>query len=93
MKNGTTIELNSQEKMVPAIAESNRLRQKQCENTPFLTEPLVKIFGYLANPEVAQQVINGTYVPPPGTPLIVVDFLLALKRPKSIRERKEDITI
>ena len=62
---------------------------KKCESTPFLTEPLVEIFGYLANPEVAQQVINGTYVASPGTPLIVVDFLLALKRPKSTRERKE----
>ena len=75
--------------MVPAIAESNRLRQKQCENTPFLTKPPVVIFGYLANPMIAQQVINGTYVPPPGTPLIVVDFLAALKRPNSNKKRNE----
>ena len=43
----------------------------------------------MANLDVAQQVINGTYVAPPGTPLIVFDFLSALKRPNSIRERNE----
>ena len=86
-ENGTTIELNSQEKMVPVITESNWLRQKQCKDTPFLTEPLVEIFGYLANPVIAQKVIDGTYVPQSGTPLILVNFLTALK--VQIQSKKE----
>lgn len=49
-EDGTNTEFNSQEEMVQVIAESNRLRQQQCGETPFMTSLLVDIFGYLAKP-------------------------------------------
>ena len=54
-----------------------------------MTEPLLDIFGYLANPKAAQQVIDGTFIPPPGTNEYVIEFLTALKKPDSIKEREE----
>ena len=38
---GESIELNSHSTMVPVIAESNRIRQRQCSGTPFLIPPLL----------------------------------------------------
>ena len=38
-KNGNNYECNSQETMVPVIAESNKIRQEQCVDTPFMMEP------------------------------------------------------
>ena len=35
-ENGNNFECNSQETMVPVIAESNKIRQEQCVNTPFM---------------------------------------------------------
>ena len=75
--------------MVPVIAESNRIRQQQCIGTPFMTELLVDIFGYLADPALAQQVIDGTFIPPPGTNEYVVEFIVALKKTESIKKRNE----
>ena len=43
------IELNTQKEMIPAIAESNKVRQQQCIGTPFMSPPLVGEFGYLAD--------------------------------------------
>ena len=53
-ENGNNYECNSQETMVPVIAESNKIRQEQCVDTPFMTEPLLSDFGYLANEENTQ---------------------------------------
>ena len=52
-ENGDTIELNRQEDMIPVLAESNKSRQQQCENTPFMTSPLLEDFGYLPPEELA----------------------------------------
>ena len=70
-ENGNNYECNSQETMVPVIAESNKIRQEQCVDTPFMTEPLLSDFGYLANEENTQKVLDGEYVPPePEGPVI-----------------------
>ena len=85
-EDGEEQELNSQETMVPVIAESNRLRQKQCTDTPFMSEPLIDEFGYLAEESVAQQVIDGTYIVPEGTNEYVTDFIHSLKMPNSVKK-------
>ena len=54
-----------------------------------MTPSLDEIFRYLANPVAAQQVIDGSYTPHPGTNNIVIDFLVALKRRYSMKEREE----
>ena len=48
--------------------------------------PLVNIYGYLANGKAPMEVINGTFVPPEGTPQYILDFLEVLKMPDAIRE-------
>ena len=84
-KNGNNYECNSQETMVPVIAESNKIRQEQCVDTPFMTETLLSDFGYLANEENTQKVLDGEYVPPEGTCPYAIEFIETLKMPDSIR--------
>ena len=83
---GNDYECNCQDTMVPAIAESNRRRQEQCVDTPFMMEPLLSDFGYLANEDNAQKVIDGEYVPPEGTCPYAVEFIETLKMPRKIKE-------
>ena len=72
--------------MVPAIARSNRIRQEQCIDTPFMMEPLLSDFGYLVYKDNAQTVIDREYVPSQGTFLYAVEFIETLKMPRKIRE-------
>ena len=72
---GEIFECENEDEMVEYMAKSNLSRQQQSIETPFMTYPLVDIFGYLATDEVAQSVINGTYQPPPNTPKYVKEFL------------------
>ena len=51
-----------------------------------MTEPLLSYFGYLANKKVAQEVLNGTYVPPPNSPKYVVEFLATLVMLEAMRK-------
>lgn len=46
---GINFECNSQETMVPLIATSNLARQQKCVGIPFMSSPLVEVFGYLAD--------------------------------------------
>ena len=68
------------------MAKSNLSQQQQSIETPFMTTPLVDIFGYLAKDGVAQSVINGTYQPLPNTPKFVKEFLKTLEMPEAIIE-------
>ena len=72
---GIIKEYNTQTEMVPIIAESNRERQDQSKDTPFMTMPLLADFGFLATEENAYKVINGHYIPPNGTNPYAVKFL------------------
>ena len=84
-ENGNNFECNNQETMVPVIAESNKIRQEQCLDTPFMMEPLLLDFGYLANEENAKKVLEGVYTPPEGTCPNAIEFIETLKMPVSIR--------
>ena len=79
--------LDRQEDMVPVMAESNKSRQQQCKNTPFMTTPLLEDFGYLPPEELANRVMDGTYTPPPGTCPYAVEFLASLKQTANITSR------
>ena len=47
--NSETYECNSQDTMIPAMSQSNLLHQQQCQDTPFMTSPLLGDFDYLEN--------------------------------------------
>ena len=83
---GEIFECKNEEEMVAYIAKSNLSQQQQNIETPFMTKPLVHIFGYLAEDRVAQTVINGTFQAPADTPKYVLKFLETLVMPDAIRE-------
>ena len=82
---GIIKEYNTQTEMVPIIAESNRERQDQSKDTPFMTMPLLADFGFLATEENAYKVINGHYIPPNGTNPYAVKFLQECEMTQAIR--------
>jgi hypothetical protein len=84
---GNTYECNSQDTMVPAMGKSNSLRQQQCAQTPFQMAPLLNIIGYLMdNDEIAQQVMDDTFIPPEGTDKVAIELLETLKMEDSVRQ-------
>ena len=91
-EDGETVEYNDQALMVSVIAESNRIRQQQCIGSPFMTPPLVDIFGHLANEEIALQVINGTFNIPTEVDPVAAALIRKLERPEEIRSKKETKT-
>jgi hypothetical protein len=73
--------------MVPAMGKSNSLRQQQCTQTPFQMAPLLDIMGYLMdNDEIAQQVMDGTFIPPERTDKVAIELLETLKMEDSVRQ-------
>ena len=65
--NGQIYKCTNKNEMVAAMAKSNLSWQQHSATTPFMTEPLFSKFGYLTNKNVAQEVLNGTYIPPPNS--------------------------
>jgi len=73
------------ETLVKACAESNRRRQMQCQDTPFMTPPLLDKLGYLADTPAADEILKGTYEPPPGLDQYTRELLRELEMPEKIR--------
>ena len=84
--NGEIFECENEEEMISYMAKLNLPRQQQSIKIPFMTSPLVDIFGYLAKDKVAQAVINGTFMAPADTPKYVLEFLDTLIMPDAIKE-------
>ena len=85
-ENGNNYECNLQQTMIPVIAESNRIRQEQCIDTPFMIPPLLEDFGYTAYENNTQKVLAGEYVPPAGTCPYAAEFIEVLKMPIAIKK-------
>jgi hypothetical protein len=54
------------------------------EDTPPMSEPLLSDLGYLADTSAAEEILQGTYVCPPGTDEYTQDFLLFLQRSPNV---------
>jgi hypothetical protein len=54
------------------------------EDTPPMMEPLLSDLGYLADTEAAAQILDGTYICPPGTDDYTRDFLRILQQPQNV---------
>jgi hypothetical protein len=63
---------------------NNAARFRLTEDTPPMTEPLLSDLGYLADTEAAAQILEGTYICPPGTDDYTRDFLRILQRPTNV---------
>ena len=64
--NGEIYSCDTQETLVPAMTDSNLRRQHQCQDTPFLVEPLLSQIGYMANTQAAHDIIDGCFDIPAG---------------------------
>ena len=57
----------------------------------FMMEPMRSIFGYRNDTEAAEQVLNGTFVPPDGTPEAGILLLEVLQRPHQAHDRSTSL--
>ena len=65
---GNIVEVTDKKIMERMIMKANEKKYRQCEQTPLMTEPLLSEFGRLGiNTPAAKQVMDGTYVCPPGS--------------------------
>ena len=85
----TMVECLTHDAIVDACAQSNIARQTQTEDTPFMQPPLLDHFGYLADTPYAEEVLNGTYIPPTDTDIYARELLQAMKRPPEIEQAGE----
>ena len=74
--------------MAPIIAASNQKRQNKSVNTPFMMEPLVGSFGFLATKSNAIKVSLGQFDAPEGTDPYTIDLLEACEMPDCIKQEK-----
>ena len=66
------------------IIENNAARFRLTEDTPPMSEPLLSDLGYLADTLAAEEILQGTYVCPPGTDEYTQDFLQFLQRSPNV---------
>ena len=84
---GTKFEVDTQAGLIAAATPSFLKRQQQTEQTPFMTVPLLSEIGYLADGPAVDSIIDGRYIPPPGTDPYACEFIAALEMPASIRAK------
>ena len=86
MVNGQEVltECSTRKDINDLLMEVNPVKYKQCGNSPFLQEPLLTAFGYTGDTAATEQVLAGTYVPPPGTARYTQLLLQHMKRPSTI---------
>ena len=77
--NGEWVERTLREDIEAGCQWENSRRFSQTSSTPFMTSPLLEDFGYLAQGPAAVAVLDGSYVPPPGTDIHAQKLLLELK--------------
>jgi hypothetical protein len=58
-----------------------------------MMQPLLQDLGYLANTPQAQQILDGTYHPPPGTDPYMVKFLDKLRMPERVHAKLVPATV
>ena len=79
--NEVLTELNTPALVYETLLQINSSKYQQCDNSPFLQEPLLSEFGYFGNFANTEAVLEGTYVPPPGTDYYASLLIQHMKRP------------
>lgn len=67
-----------------SIVDENIRRFTQTKDTPLRMEPLRSLLGDLAETTVADEILNGIFVPPVGVDPYFVDLLPFLRRPETV---------
>jgi hypothetical protein len=76
---GNWVEYTSKEDIEEGCKGENSRHFSQTAGTPFMTQPLLNDFGYLAQGAATSSVLDGTYLPAPGTDLYAIKLLKQLK--------------
>lgn len=71
------------------IIENNAARFRLTEDTPPMTEPLLSDLGYLADTAEAEEILQGTYVCPPGADEYTAEFLQFLQRSPNVEASEQ----
>jgi exonuclease III len=79
-----TVECNTKTTMEEVLLYVNNNKYQQCDHSPFLQPPLLDLFGFIGNSDAADQVLQGTFVPPPGTDRCTVLLLNHMVRPPNM---------
>ena len=79
-------EKTTQEDIVQGFVKEAIKRGSQTHATPFMTAPLVNLFGYTADSSAVDSVLKGTFVTPTGTDAYVLKMLPHFKLPDQTRE-------
>jgi len=58
---------NTKERIKDVLPPANKVKVRSSEDTDFLTSPLVEEFGFQGNEQAENDVLQGSYVPPPST--------------------------
>ena len=56
-----------------------------------MTSPMVEELGFLGDTPACEAILNGSYIPPPGTDPYMVEFLRELATPTFIRNKPTSI--
>jgi len=85
-RDGTTTDLTAKDEVEHAIINSNERKYHQMEGgSELLSDALVQDLGCFGKGPMVEQVLNGTYVPPPGTSATTTDFLQACQYPDNLQ--------
>jgi hypothetical protein len=76
---GNRVEYTSKEDIEEGCNGGNSRCFSQTAGTPFMTQLFFKDFGYLAQGTATSSVLDGTYLPAPGTDIYAVKLLKQLK--------------
>ncbi|HEY9816174.1 MAG TPA: hypothetical protein V6D20_10315, partial [Candidatus Obscuribacterales bacterium] len=82
---GNTVECATKNSIEQACCSTNELKYRQSEDTPFMTPPLQPLLGYLGDQDVVQQILAGTFEPPPGLDQYTLKFIHHLQMPEAIK--------
>ena len=77
-------ECSTPAQVTETLMEVNSAKYQMCNQSPFMKEPLLSDFGYFGDTAAGQAVLNGTYVPPPGTDFYSTLLLQHMERPPNV---------
>ena len=78
-------EVTEHEGIIEGFKQEGIKRGSQTKETPLMVEPLLSEFGYSANNQNAERVLEGIYQPPEGTDEYAKKLLPHLKRPERVK--------
>ena len=81
------VEHTTKESIEAVLLDVNREKTRASDDTAFMMEPLLSEFGYRNDTQAAQEVLDGTYVPPEDISDACKKLLQGLRTPHNIRIR------